>query len=79
MKRNLTIGVLILAGVLAISTGIGIAAARSADAKSNIQAGLYAPGDGVAFADETVGQWYCGGRGAGCSSQASVLQNVTRY
>jgi hypothetical protein len=63
MKRNLTIGVLILAGVLAISTGIGIAAARSADAKSNIQAGFYAPGDGVAFADETVGQWYCGGRG----------------
>jgi hypothetical protein len=63
MKRKLTIGVLILAGVLAISTGIGIAMARSADANSNLQAGFYAPGDGGAFAGETVGQWYCGGRG----------------
>jgi hypothetical protein len=63
MKRKLTIGVLILAGVLAISTGIGIAMARSADANSSIQAGFYAAGDGSAFAGETVGQWYCGGRG----------------
>ncbi len=63
MKRKLTIGVLILTGVLAISTGIGIAAARSADANSNLQAGFYAPSDGSAFADETVGQMYCGGRG----------------
>jgi hypothetical protein len=63
MKRKMTIGVLILAGVLAISTGIGIAAARSADNNANTQAGFYAPGDGPAFADESVGQWYCGGRG----------------
>ena len=63
MKRKTTIGVLILAGVLAISTGIGIAAARSADNNAAIQAGFYAPGDGSTFAGETFGQWYCGGRG----------------
>jgi len=43
--------------------GIGIAVARSADIKANVQAGFYAPSDNGSFADETVGQWYCGGRG----------------
>ena len=63
MKRKTTIGVLVLAGVLAVTTGIGIAVARSADSKANVPAGFYAPSDNSSFADETVGQWYCGGRG----------------
>ena len=62
MQKKLKIGILATAGVLAISTGIGVAAAKTA-ANSSVQAGFYAsnPHD-IAYADETVSQWYCGGR-----------------
>ena len=59
MKRKMMIAAIGLAALLAI----GIAAARSAGNSANLQAGFYAPGDGGQFAAETVGQWYCGGRG----------------
>ena len=63
MQKRWKIGIVVLAGVLALSTGIGIALAKSANSNSSIQAGYYADGDGSQFAGETVNQWYCGGRG----------------
>ena len=63
MQKRWKVGIVVLAGVLALSTGIGIALAKSANSNSSIQAGYYADGDGSQFAGETINQWYCGGRG----------------
>lgn len=62
MKKRWKIGIIVLAGALALSTGIGIALAKSTNSTS-IQAGQYAANDNGQFAGETVNQWYCGGSG----------------
>jgi hypothetical protein len=63
MNVNWKIGIVVLAGALALTTGIGIVLAKSASAGQGVQAGYYAASDGSQFAGETVNQWYCGGRG----------------
>jgi hypothetical protein len=63
MKKGWKMGIIVLAGALALSTGIGIALAKSANGASTIQAGYYAASDNGQFANETVNQWYCGGSG----------------
>jgi len=63
MKKRWKIGIIVLAGALALSTGIGIALAKNANNGGAIQAGYYAVNDNGQFANETVNQWYCGGSG----------------
>ena len=63
MRKRWKVGIIVLAGVLALSTGIGIALAKSANSNGGIQAGYYADNDSGQFAGETVNQWYCGGSG----------------
>lgn len=80
MQKKWKIGILATAGVLAVSTGIGIAAAKTASTAS-IQAGFYAsnPHDGQ-YADETVNEWYCGGgsyMGGYLTPQVATLLETT--
>jgi hypothetical protein len=63
VKINWRIGIVVLAGTLALTTGIGIALAKGANGGQQVQAGYYAASDGSQFAAENVNQWYCGGRG----------------
>ncbi len=80
MKRKMTIGVPVLAGVLAISTGTGIAAARG-DNTANIQAGFYAAGGGRLSARDkrlTIGSQRTSSPGAAaagrtCQSMTGIL------
>ncbi len=63
MKKRWKVGIIVLAGALALSTGIGIALAKSSNSASSVQPGYYAASDSGQFADENVNQWYCGGNG----------------
>ncbi len=64
MKKTWKIGLLIGALVLALGTGVGIAAAKAAGNGQSIQAGYYAANNSTgAYANQNVNQWYCGGRG----------------
>lgn len=64
MKKTWKIGLLVGALVLALGTGVGIAVAKTASNGQTIQAGYYAANNSTGdYANQTVNQWYCGGRG----------------
>ena len=77
MNKKLKIGIPVIAGVLALSTGIGVVAAKGADPTPAVQPpSSYQPD--VTNQDETTYSWYCGGFGGmmGYGAGFQVTQQV---